>query len=243
MNNTVYAFLLSSIAGLSTLIGTIPIFIKKVDKNKIISNSLFFASGVMITISITDLIPESYKLLASKFYKFPSIIILLIFLIIGIILSSFIGSFVSKKDKLYRVGVISMLAIILHNIPEGIATFLSSNTSLGVSLVLAISAHNIPEGISISVPIYYSTNSKFKAFFYTFISAISEPIGAVIAYLFLSKYSDNIMCYLFAIIAGIMIQISIFELLKEAIHYKNKHGKVYFIIGSLFMILNHLLLK
>ena len=93
----------------------------------------------------------------------------------------------TNKENLYRVGIISMLAIILHNIPEGIATFISTtkDTSLGISLATSIAFHNIPEGISISIPIYYSTKSKTKAILYTFISALSEQIGAILTYLFL----------------------------------------------------------
>ena len=90
-----------------------------------------------------------------------------------------------------------MIAIILHNVPEGIATFISSSKdiSLGISLAIAITLHNIPEGISISIPIYYSTKSKFKALLYTFISGVSEPIGALIAYLFLSKYINDFIIF------------------------------------------------
>ena len=136
-----------------------------------------------------------------------------------------------------------MLAIIIHNIPEGIATFMATNSNimLGISLTIAIALHNIPEGISISIPIYYATNSRFKAIFYTFISAISEPFGALLTYLFLSNFiNDRIMGCLFGIIAGIMIHISLYELLPTANSY-NKKGIMFlfFIIGVLFMIINH----
>lgn len=140
-----------------------------------------------------------------------------------------------------------MLAIILHNIPEGIVTFLSSqsNVKLGISLTIAIALHNIPEGISIATPIYYSTNSRFKAFLYTLISGISEPIGALIAYVFLSKYigsNINIMGLILPVIAGIMTHISLFELLPTSFKYKeHKNTILFFIIGSIFMIFNHLL--
>lgn len=248
MNNTIYAFLLSSLAGLSTLIGTIIIFFKHKNINSIIAKSLYFAAGVMITVSITDLIPESFKILTSKFYLFPSILILLIFLSIGVIFSLLIDKYLPdnesniKNKGLYRVGIISMLAIILHNIPEGIATFISSNTSIGLSLVIAISCHNIPEGISISVPIYYATKSKLKSFVYTFISAISEPFGALLAFLFLSNFNtDNIMGYLFAFIAGIMLHISFYELIPTSHNYKAKNSIYYLIIGSLAMYLNHII--
>ena len=109
-------------------------------------------------------------------------------------------------------------------------------------LTIAIALHNIPEGISISIPIYYSTNSKFKAFFYTFISGMSEPLGALISYLFLSRFINEIILgIIYSIIAGMMINISINELYKEAIDYNKKNTIIYFIIGSFIMILNHLL--
>ena len=136
-----------------------------------------------------------------------------------------------------------MLAIMLHNIPEGIATYITncSNINLGLSLTLAIAAHNIPEGISISVPIYYATGNKRKAFLYTFISGISELFGAIISALFLSPFvSDTLMAFLYAMIAGIMIYLSITELLKTSLSYqKYKITLIFFIIGVLFILINH----
>ena len=241
MNNISFAFILTIIAGLSTMLGTI--FILKKKNENIIVASLAFAAGVMFTVSLTDLIPESYNLLINIFPKFPSIIYVLIFVVSGILFSIFIDKYIPTDNNLYRVGVFAMLAIIIHNIPEGIATFMATNTNimLGISLTIAIALHNIPEGISISIPIYYATNSKFKAIFYTFISAVSEPFGALLTYLFLSNYiNDRIMGFLFGIIAGIMIHISMYELLPTSKSY-NKLSITYwfFILGVLLMIINH----
>lgn len=241
MNNISFAFILTILAGLSTMLGSIFIFNKK--NENIIIAALAFASGVMFTVSITDLIPESYNLLINIFPKFPAIIYMLIFVVSGILFSMFIDKYIPTDNSLYRVGVFAMLAIIIHNIPEGIATFMATNTNimLGISLTIAIALHNIPEGISISIPIYYATNSKFKAIFYTFISAISEPFGALLTYLFLSNYiNDRIMGFLFGLIAGIMIHISMYELLPTSKSY-NKLSITYlfFILGVLLMIINH----
>lgn len=245
MNSTLFSFLLTIIAGLSTLIGSIVIFIKNSNKEKIIISSLAFASSVMLFISITDLIPESYNCFKNIFKTFPLIVIILININIGIILSFYIKKYIpEKEDNLYKVGLISMLAIIMHNIPEGMATFMAGNTniSLGISLTIAIALHNIPEGISIAIPIYYSTNSKFKAILYTFISGLSEIFGAIITYIFLKPYINNfVMGTLFSIIAGIMMHISLFELLKESLSYKNKLTKVFFIFGILFVIISKIL--
>lgn len=127
--------------------------------------------------------------------------------------------------------------------PEGIATFMATNSDmmLGISLAMAIALHNIPEGISISIPIYYATNSKLKALFYTFISGISEPFGALLTYLFLNNFiNDRIMGFLFGVIAGIMIHIALYELLPTAKSYNNKKiVYLFFIIGIIFMTINH----
>jgi len=242
-----YAFLLSSIAGFSTLIGFLFIFIKK-DRVGVISRALGFASGVMLTISLIDLIPNSLDLIINEYKFIYAVFIVLMGFLVGVIISSIIDKKVDKNSKkgskLYKLGIITMLVIMMHNIPEGIATFITTtnNIKLGIVLTMAIALHNIPEGISISIPIYYSTNSKLKAFIYTLISGLSEPIGAIIAYLFLAKYvDDTILGLIYSIIAGMMINISINELYKESISYNKKNTFIYFIIGSFIMILNHLL--
>lgn len=247
-----YAFLLTTIAGLSTMIGTIFIFTKPKNTDNIIVSAISFAAGVMICVSLTDLIPSSISEISTTFRLVPTYIIMLIFLVIGIIISMTIdkylpvdNTYIKDNKGLYRVGIISMLAIILHNIPEGIATYMASNTDIkvGISLTLAIALHNIPEGISISIPIYYSTKNKLKAIGYTMTSALSEPLGAIITYLFLQKYINNtIIGFLFAIIAGIMIHIGFYELLPSAKKYNQKNRMfLYFLIGMLFMLVNHLI--
>lgn len=246
MNNTTYAFLLCSLAGLSTMLGCFLIFLKG-KKEKVLIGSLAFAAGVMSCVSITDLMPESIHYLGSKYADFPTILIMLICMVIGIILSMTIDKYLpdTKKSnsKLYRVGIISMLAIIMHNIPEGIATFMTSTTNLkiGISLSIAIALHNIPEGISISMPIYASTKSKGRAIGYTFISALSEPFGALLAFLFLKDIMTNtFMGMLLAMIAGIMLHISFYELLPESLSYNNKKITITcFLIGIGFMLINH----
>lgn len=247
MISNIYAFLLSSIAGISTLIGFLFIFIKK-DRVGVISKALGFASGVMLTISIIDLIPNSLDLIIEKHEFIYALFLVLLSFFTGVILSGIIDSKVEKNSKksskLYKLGIITMLVIMMHNIPEGIATYITTtqNIKLGITLTIAIALHNIPEGISISIPIYYSTNSKLKAFIYTLISGLSEPIGAVIAYLFLAKFvNDTSLGVIYSIIAGMMVNISINELYKESINYNKKNTFIYFVIGSLIMIINHLL--
>lgn len=238
-------FIISFLAGCSTLIGYFFIYINN-DSNRILISSLGFASGVMLLISIYDLIPSSFNLISNSFYFIPSLIISFIFIIIGIIISMSIDKYMPDNkyndSKLFRVGMISMLAIIIHNIPEGIATFLTSshNLKLGITLAIALALHNIPEGISVSIPIYYSTGSKRRAFLYTFISGMSEFAGAVIASLFLTDLANDLyMGCLYAIIAGIMMHISIYELLPTSLKYNNKKLTfIYFIIGIIFMFIS-----
>jgi len=132
----------------------------------------------------------------------------------------------------------------MHNIPEGIITFLTTGNDLGlgIKVALAITLHNIPEGICIAVPIYYSTNSLWKAFKTTLISGLSEPIGAILAYLFLYKYiTTEILNIIFILVAGIMITLALDEILKESIKYSEKHNKYIYIgilIGIVFFIIS-----
>lgn len=251
MSNILYGFILTTIAGLSTLLGSFIIFLIKKKSNNIIISSLSFAAGVMITISLIDLIPESIALFNTQFKLFPTMIITSIFIVIGIILSMLIDKYLPDNinsptnNSLYRVGIISMIAIILHNIPEGIATFMATtkDLNLGLSLCIAIACHNIPEGISISTPIYYASNSRKKALLYTFISGISEPFGALIAFVFLRPFiNDFVMGILLAIIAGIMLHISFYELLPTAKKYHNYVlYYIFIIVGIIFMIINHII--
>lgn len=239
-----YPFLLTSLAGLSTLLGTLPIFIKFKNKDLIISASCSFAAGVMICISLFDLIPESIKYLRLYYSNVFPIIFSFVFIVFGILINYFIDTILerkSSKNSLFKVGILSMIAIILHNIPEGIVTFIVTKKDifLGISICLAIALHNIPEGISISVPIYYSTNKLSKSILYTLVSALSEPFGAIITYLFLYKYiNDFILGLLFSLIAGIMIELSLSKLIPTGAHYNKKVSNIFFIIGFITMLIS-----
>ncbi len=251
-NSCFYAFILSFLAGISTVVGAFIIFFDKNKNSKIVTVSLSFAAGVMICVSLTDLLPNSFNMILNSNNSFPKLLLTLIFMVIGIIISMLIDKYLpseyeNKDNKgLYKIGIISMVAIILHNVPEGIATFITStnNLKLGITLTLAIALHNIPEGISIAVPIYHSTGNKLKAIMYALLSGMSEVVGSILAYLFLAPFiNDHIMAALYAIIAGIMIHISVYELIPGA--YKDSTLKKvlkYFIIGFIIMIISHLLM-
>lgn len=241
MNSIIFAFIVTTVAGLSTMLGIIPIYIKFKDTDKIICMALAFASGIMFSVSINSLIPESYDLLKENLNTNKVIILMILFFLIGVLLTSFIDKIFKKIDnKLYKIGIINMLALMIHNIPEGILTFstTTANISLGLTLALSIMFHNIPEGLSISIPIYYSTNSKKKAVLYTAISGFSEVLGAILTYLFLFKYINNYFIgIVLSLTTGIMIYISMFELLKNSFEYKKKRiSYLFFLIGFIFMI-------
>lgn len=232
------------------MIGSLLIFGKKEKGEGILISSLAFAAGVMICVSLTDLIPESFHAMGAYFPIFPLLCIILIGINLGILLSNKIEKRVEgqkNNSSLYKIGIISMLAIILHNIPEGIATYISceNNFHLGLKLTLAIALHNIPEGISISIPIYYATKSRSKAFLYTMVSGLSEVIGAIIAFLFLKNMmNDFFMGFLYSIIAGIMLSISVRELLPTSLSYQKKKNSFFsFLFGIMFMLISHFLLS
>ena len=247
MNNFIYAFLISSIAGLSTLIGCLFIFIKVKNINKFISISLSFSAIVMILISIFDLIPGSFFTLFFK-YKYLGITISIVSFIVGILLIKISNRIIYKLEEkgssLYKLGIKSAIVLIMHNLPEGIITFLTSENdlNLGIKIAMAITLHNIPEGICIAVPIYYSTKSWSRAIKTTLISGLSEPLGAILAYFFLYKYiTTDILNIIFILVAGIMISLAINEILKESIKYSEKNNKYIYIgmfIGIIFFIIS-----
>ena len=246
MQNT-YAFILSFLAALSTLIGYLLIYIKY-NKEKIIKYSLSFAAGVMISVSVIDLIPESITLINKTITKEKTYIYLLSSIIIGTIIPIITNKIIkNKENNLYRVGILSMITIMMHNIPEGIITYLTArnNINLGISLTIAIALHNIPEGISIAIPIYHSTKNKKKAFTMTLISALSEPFGALIALLILRHHiNDKIMGIILGLTVGVMINVAITELLPESFKYNEKRKTIFpFVLGIAFMVISIKIIK
>ena len=150
------------------------------------------------------------------------------------------------SQAMMRTGMFTALAITIHNFPEGIATFATAmnDINLGIVIAIAIAIHNIPEGISVSVPIYCATGSKKTAFKYSFISGIAEPIGAVIAYLILMPFlSDSLLAILLAVVAGIMVYISVDEIIPAAYSYGKSHIVVLGVIfGMAIMALSMIIM-
>lgn len=149
------------------------------------------------------------------------------------------------KKKLFRMGTMAALAIGIHNFPEGLATFTAalSDPNLGIAIAVAIAIHNIPEGIAVSVPIYYATGDKKKAFLYSFLSGLAEPVGALVGYLLLMPFmSDTVFGVIFAGVAGIMVFISLDELLPAAEEYGEHHMSIYGLVAGMAVMAVSLLL-
>lgn len=160
----------------------------------------------------------------------------------------------ARHEELLRMGLFAALAIAIHNLPEGLATFLSAldDPSVGAAIAVAVALHNIPEGISVSVPIYYATGERGKAFLYSALSGMSEPIGAVIAYFALRVFvggeggvmPPQVMGILFAAVAGIMVYISLDELLPTSRAYGKGHDSLFGLLsGMAVMALSLLLMR
>lgn len=227
------ALLLSLGAGLSTLLGALIVYSANRKNEKLLSVSLGFAAGVMLSVSFTDLLPNAVNLLGEDSGARLGTVWSVLFLAVGLFLAASLDRFVPHQEydeaqgekphqDLFRVGFVSMLAIGLHNFPEGIATFMAAyeDAGLGTSIALAIAMHNIPEGITVALPVYFATGSRLKAFYYTLLSGFSEPLGALFAFLVLQPLiTPFLLGAIFAALTGIMLYIAIEELIPSSRQY------------------------
>jgi len=259
-NNTVLiAFGLTMIAGLATGIGSLIALIAKQTNTKFLCLSLGFSAGVMLYVSFMDLIPLAKEELAIHLGEKAGMLGLLLAFFGGmglIMLIDFlipqknnphemqdieeISAPVVKKTALQRTGIIVAMSLVIHNFPEGIAAFTTAMTnglSVAIPITIAIAIHNIPEGIAVSVPIYHASGNKRKAFWLSFLSGLTEPFGALIAYLFLMKYwSPLINGIVMAAVAGIMVYISLDELLPSAEKYGKHHLSIAGLIAGMIIM-------
>jgi ZIP family zinc transporter len=269
MSNVTIAFLLTLFAGLSTGIGSALAFYTKKTNLSFLATSLGFSAGVMIYVSFVEIIVKAQESLTAALGTSLGEWITVASFFGGILLIAIIDKFVPEfenpheardrselkelndeeviedKSELLRMGMFSALAIGIHNFPEGLATFAAAlkDPTVGVSIAIAIAIHNIPEGISVSVPIYHATGSRKKAFLFSLLSGLAEPLGALIGYfVFRSVFNDLTFGILFASVAGIMVFISIDELLPTSRKYGKGHQVIYgFIAGMGVMSLSLLL--
>jgi len=235
-------FLLTMLAGLSTVVGSLIFFSHTFSSKKHMNFLLGLSAGVMIYLSFMELLPYSIKgigFLSANIYLLFGIIIMA--LVDFFIPHHYLKEKVLNKQKIFdhkllSTGFMVTLGLIIHNFPEGMAVFLSSfsNIKLGVLLAIAIAIHNIPEGIAVSAPIYHATLNKGKAIKYALISGMAEPAGAIFAYLLFRSYlNKNIISYIFAIVAGIMIYISFDELLPACFKDNQGHKAIFGIITGM----------
>lgn len=257
-NNSLFPLILSLLAGLSTVIGAIVVFFTKTKNERFLTFALGFSAGVMLTVSFTDLLPTAENSITKYHGKIGGIFWSILFLLIGALMAYLIDIFIPNEDRnkfnnhktnfeLFRIGLVSTIALMIHNFPEGIATFVSGyeDSALGLSVALAIALHNIPEGIAIAMPIYYATKSKFKAIKYAFLSGMTEPLGAFIAFLCLKPFINQlILGIIFAVVSGIMLYISLDELIPSSRKYGHPRLSMASIfLGISIMPLTHLLLN
>ena len=241
-----FAMILTIIAGLSTGIGSLIAHFIKRPKLSYLSVLLSFSAGVMLYISLVELLNTAVLdvgfACANLFFFVGIFFILIIDLIVphayehetGCDLPQLLDSegkecLVCPEDRacLMRAGMFVAIGIAIHNFPEGMATFVSAisgDASLYIVITLAIALHNIPEGISVSIPIFYATGNKKKAILYSFFSGLAEPIGALIAFSILLPFlSILLLSSLLAFVAGVMVYISLDELLPAAHKYGKEH--------------------
>lgn len=261
-----FAFGLTLFAGLSTGIGSVLAFFTKQTNTKFLSLALGFSAGVMIYVSFIEIFAKARDELVIVYGDRLGFWATALAFFGGILVIAIIDKLIPSAEnpheirmvedvnekkavngnqKLMRMGLFTALAIAIHNFPEGLATFTAALTdpSLGIAIAVAIAIHNIPEGIAVSVPIYYATGNKKKAFWYSFASGLAEPVGALVGYLILMPFiTPAVFGILFAGVAGIMVFISLDELLPSAREYGEHHLSIYgLVVGMAVMAVSLLL--
>lgn len=265
LSSVLFAFSLTLFAGLATGIGSALSLLSNQTNTKFLSVSLGFSAGVMLYVSFVEILQKANVALAAALgpkagawaavggFFFGILFIALIDKLIPDsenphevhTVEEMDGESEDHKAKLMRMGMFTALAIAIHNFPEGLATFTAalSDPKLGIPIAVAIAIHNIPEGIAVAVPIFYATGSKKQAFKLSFLSGLSEPVGALIGYLILYRFfNDAVFGFIFAAVAGIMVYISLDELLPSAREYGEEHLSIYGAVAGMAVMAVSLLL-
>lgn len=261
--NILLAFALTLFAGLSTGFGSLIALLAKRTNTKFLSVALGFSAGVMIYVSFVEILTKAKSVLVTDMGLLSGSWVTVASFFGGILFIGIIDRFIpnvenpheikrvedmdqmDKNKRLRRLGLFTALAIGIHNFPEGLATFTAAlhDPGLGVAIAVAIAIHNIPEGIAVSVPIYFATGSRKKAFWLSFSSGLAEPIGALVGFLILMPImSPAIFGILFAMVAGIMVFISLDELLPAAEEYGEHHLSIYGLIAGMAVMALSLLM-
>ena len=258
MTNFWPAFGMVTFAGLATGIGSLISFLSKHTSARFLASALGFSAGVMIYVSFMEILPgarDSFVAAGNTFGAADFRMVAGFFA--GIAIMAVIDLMVPKFENphevhnpfcgknLHRLGVFSAIAIAVHNFPEGLATFAVAlqEPRLGVAIALAIAIHNVPEGIAISAPIYCATGSRRKAFRWSFLSGLSEPLGALIGFFFFrSLFTEGVLGWMLSGVAGIMVYISLDELLPTAEEHGEHHLCIIGLVAGMAVMAGSLLL-
>ncbi|MCQ4627489.1 zinc transporter ZupT [Corynebacterium sp. CCUG 65737] len=251
------AFGFSLFAGLSTGLGGLIVALKNTPSQRFLAGALGLSAGVMVFVSLVELLPEGVDGLSEAGRSRPDVWAAVAFFA-GIALIAVIDRFVPEEinphegpdvraaGRMRRVGVMTALAIAIHNFPEGFATFFVAlqDPAFALPIAVAIAIHNIPEGIAVAVPMREATGSKWRAAWWATLSGLAEPLGAVVGYLLLRPFiGPEALGVVFAAIAGVMVFVSIDKLLPTAIETGRHHTAIYgFVAGMAVMAVSLLLL-
>ena len=257
--SVLYPFLLTLFAGLATAIGSVIAFVSRHTSRRFFSFTLGLSAGVMLYVSFVELFNQSRDLFmgewGDKLGNLGTAVSFFVGMAVIGVIDKLVPSFenphefrkveeldsptAGKEARLHHMGIMTALAIAIHNFPEGIATFVAaeSNPSIGIAIAVAIALHNIPEGIAVSLPIYYASGSKKKAFVYSLMSGLAEPLGALLAFMLLMPFLNNVVLgAVLAAVSGIMVYIAIDELLPAAREYGEPHISIYgMVVGMMIM--------
>jgi ZIP family zinc transporter len=229
--NITAALALTAVAGLATTIGSLlGIFVTKPGP-RFMALTLGFAGGVMILVSFVELLQGGIEAVGFgpahvAFFAGMAGMFLIDFLIPHEYMAERHRAAGGGQEGLLRTGVLVALGIGIHNFPEGMATFAGAlqDLSLGVAIAAAIALHNIPEGLAVSAPVYAATGSRSKAFLWSFLSGVAEPVGAAVAALVLLPFlTETVLGLMLAVVAGIMVFISLDELVPVARSFGQEH--------------------
>lgn len=244
MNPVLTALLLTTAAGLATTIGSLIGLAVKKPGPRFISFTLGFSAGVMILVSFVELLQQSIEdigFLSAHAAFFAGM--LCFFLIDALVPHDYIGQHDHTEkqgdSRMMRTSLLVALGIGVHNFPEGMATFVGAleDINLGIAIAVAIAIHNIPEGLAVSAPVYAATGSRKKAFLWSFLSGVSEPIGAGIAALVLLPFlTPALLGWILAGVAGIMVAISIDELVPVAKSFGAEHTPIIGVISGMVIM-------
>lgn len=236
--------------GFFVMLGALIVFLSK-NNEKFVHFSISVAFGVILSLIVLELVPEILEIFNEKYKNFASIGLLILISTLGIMTLKIIDKFIpdhhghdegDSHSNYYHIGIISTIALVLHNIIEGMAIFSSLTSSLHLGLILSIGVglHNIPLGMVITSTLYKATNSVKKTLVYIFIISISTFLGGLVMY-FNSGIllNEMVLGVTLALTLGMLLHIVIFELLPHIIHNKNKLSNTLgILLGVVLMVIS-----